>query len=116
MAQIIIKGFVAKDLEIIQVGKDKQYDIARIFVIDETFKDKKGNGIGFGVEAFGKLVDEVKELTKGARIICKCNVVDNSYEKDGNKIRAISYRLVEKPVVYDDKLEDLFDIYDRLNQ
>lgn len=86
MAQITIKGFVSKDVEYKDLGKEK-IRRARLTVVDDT----RSKNVGFWVDFWKDNAELLKDIKKGDCVIVKAYVEDNSFEKDGMKKYGIQY-------------------------
>ena len=87
MNTLIVLGRLTADVETIKGG-------ARFNIAVDNGQDKDGNALTtfLQITAFGKLADFVtKYCIKGKRYLVTAHIVNNNYEKNGQKVYSFSF-------------------------
>lgn len=97
MAQITIKGYIATDVVVEKVGKNKDKEKVRVTIVDTTGV----KNVGFFVDFWGNMIPQIQQFKKGSNVIVKAKVEDGSYEKDvdGRKTRIYMLNYIAKEIV-----------------
>lgn len=89
--KVSLIGRIGKTPELQKVGTSKDYALTKFpLATNESYKDKNGqwhdNTQWHNLVAWGKTAERIASLiTKGQEVMIEGKIVNNSYEKDGEK-------------------------------
>jgi single-stranded DNA-binding protein len=115
MAQITIKGYIATDVVVETVGKNKDKEKVRVTIVDTTGV----KNVGFFVDFWGNMIPQIQQFKKGSNVLVKARVEDGSYEKEveGKKTKIYMLNYIAKEIVgVVDGVEDLDKEFERCKQ